>query len=71
MDLWSTETGGLPILHHHRPGPVQALALSCDSPALASAAGPHVRLDCADDRGYWRSLWQAELPRTVSPTDSV
>ncbi|XP_035513896.1 F-box/WD repeat-containing protein 8 [Morone saxatilis] len=65
VDLWSTETGGEPIHHYQSPGRVQALALSPDSPVLVSAAGPDIRLDRADDCGYWRTLCQAQLPKTV------
>ncbi|XP_068460540.1 F-box/WD repeat-containing protein 8 isoform X2 [Clinocottus analis] len=65
VDLWSTETGGQPIHHYQSPGGIQALALSPDGAALASAAGPDVRLVGADDRGYWRTLGQARLPKTV------
>ncbi|KAM3611761.1 uncharacterized protein V6R79_023699 [Siganus canaliculatus] len=65
VDLWSLETGGEPLYHYQSPGSVQALALSPDSPVLGSAAGPDVRLDCADDHGYWRTVCQAQLPKTV------
>nr|XP_019954617.1 PREDICTED: F-box/WD repeat-containing protein 8 [Paralichthys olivaceus] len=65
VDLWSTETGGEPIHHYQSPGRIQALALSTDSPVLGSAAGPDVRLDCTDDRGYWRTICQTRLPKTV------
>ncbi|XP_010774546.1 F-box/WD repeat-containing protein 8 [Notothenia coriiceps] len=65
VDLWSTETGGEPLLHYQSPERPQALALGPDSPSLGSAAGPHVRLDSADDRGYWRMLCRAQLPKTV------
>lgn len=68
VDLWSTETGGEPIHHYQSVGRIQALALTPDSPTLGSAAGPHVRLDRADDRGYWRTLCQAQLPKPVSLT---
>uniref|UniRef100_A0AAQ5YC41 F-box/WD repeat-containing protein 8 n=1 Tax=Amphiprion ocellaris TaxID=80972 RepID=A0AAQ5YC41_AMPOC len=66
VDLWSTETGGQPIHHYQSPGRIQALALSPDSPVLLSAAGSDVRLDRADDCGYWRTACQAQLPSTVS-----
>ncbi|KAG7490914.1 F-box/WD repeat-containing protein 8 [Solea senegalensis] len=65
VDLWSTETGGEPIHHYQIPGRIQAFALSPDSPVLCAASGPDIRLDCADDRGYWRTLCQAQLPKTV------
>ncbi|KAK5932147.1 hypothetical protein CgunFtcFv8_003877 [Champsocephalus gunnari] len=65
VDLWSTETGGEPLLHYQSPERPQALALGPDSPSLGSAAGPHVRLDSTDDRGYWRTLCRAQLPKTV------
>lgn len=66
VDLWSTETGGEPIHHYQSPERIQALALSPDSPTLGSVTGRDIRLDRADDRGYWRTLCQAQLPKTVS-----
>ncbi|XP_070689118.1 F-box/WD repeat-containing protein 8 [Pempheris klunzingeri] len=65
VDLWSTVTGGEPIHHYQSPAGIQALALSRDSPVLASAAGPDVRLDRADDRGYWRTLCRTQLPKAA------
>ncbi|XP_028270049.1 F-box/WD repeat-containing protein 8-like isoform X1 [Parambassis ranga] len=65
VDLWSTETGGEPIHHFQVSGRIQALALSPDSPALVSAAGSDVRLDSANDCGYWRTVCRAQLPKTV------
>ncbi|XP_037634020.1 F-box/WD repeat-containing protein 8 isoform X2 [Sebastes umbrosus] len=65
VDLWSTETGGEPIHHYQSPERIQVLALSPDSPILGSAAGPDIRLVRADDRGYWRTVCQAQLPKTV------
>ncbi|XP_030271578.1 F-box/WD repeat-containing protein 8 [Sparus aurata] len=65
VDLWSTETGGEPIHHYQIPGRIQALALGPDSPVLGTAAGPDVRLNRADDRGYWRTVCQAQLPKIV------
>ncbi|XP_074495101.1 F-box/WD repeat-containing protein 8 isoform X2 [Sebastes fasciatus] len=65
VDLWSTETGGEPIHHYQSPERIQALALSPDSPILGSAAGPDIRLVRADDRGYWRTVCQAQLPKTI------
>uniref|UniRef100_A0A665TKD4 F-box/WD repeat-containing protein 8 n=1 Tax=Echeneis naucrates TaxID=173247 RepID=A0A665TKD4_ECHNA len=66
VDLWSTGTGGEPIHHYQSPGRIQALALSPDSPVLGTAVGPDVRLDGADDRGYWRTSCQARMPKTVA-----
>uniref|UniRef100_A0A1A8IU05 F-box/WD repeat-containing protein 8 n=1 Tax=Nothobranchius kuhntae TaxID=321403 RepID=A0A1A8IU05_NOTKU len=65
VDLWSTETGGEPIHHYQVPGRIQALALSPDTPALVSATGSDVRLDCATDCGYWRTACQVHLSKTV------
>uniref|UniRef100_A0A8C8G7S2 F-box/WD repeat-containing protein 8 n=1 Tax=Oncorhynchus tshawytscha TaxID=74940 RepID=A0A8C8G7S2_ONCTS len=72
VDVWSTETGQEPVHHFQIPGRVHALALSLESPTLATAAGLDVRLDQPDERGYWRTLCQATLPKPVSlPWDSV
>uniref|UniRef100_A0A6Q2ZII2 F-box/WD repeat-containing protein 8 n=1 Tax=Esox lucius TaxID=8010 RepID=A0A6Q2ZII2_ESOLU len=65
VDVWSTETGQEPVHHFQVPGRVQTLSLSSDSPTLATAAGLDVRLDQPDDRGYWRTLCQATLPKPV------
>lgn len=70
VDVWSTETGGEPIHHYQTPGRIQALALSPDSPVLVSAAGSDVRLDCAKDCGYWRTVCRAQLAKAVSPASS-
>ncbi|KAM6965393.1 F-box/WD repeat-containing protein 8 [Aplochiton taeniatus] len=65
VDVWSTKTGGEPIYHYQCPGRLHDLTLSSDSPVLASAAGAHVRINRPDDRGYWRTLRQAQLPKAV------
>lgn len=70
VDLWSTETGGEPIYHYQTPGRIQVLSLSPDSPVLISATGSDVRLDCAKDCGYWRTVCQTQLPKTVSQSSS-
>lgn len=71
VDLWSTETGGEPIHHYQTSGRIQALALSSDSPVLVSATGSDVRLDCAKDCGYWRTVCQTQLPKTVESVTLV
>lgn len=68
VDLWSTETGGEPIQHYQSPGAIQVMALSPDSPVLGSVTGPNIRLDHANDQGYWRTLHQAQLPKNVRCT---
>ncbi|XP_053726685.1 F-box/WD repeat-containing protein 8 [Synchiropus splendidus] len=65
VDVWSTETGGDPIHHYQTPGRLQALSLSPDSPVLVSAVGTEVRVDRADEHGYWRPLCLRQLPKTV------
>ncbi|XP_062307094.1 F-box/WD repeat-containing protein 8 [Osmerus eperlanus] len=65
VEVWSAETGGEPVFHYQSVGRVHALALSPDSPTLASATGVDVRLDQPDQRGYWRTLVQARLPKPV------
>uniref|UniRef100_A0A8C7HVG4 F-box/WD repeat-containing protein 8 n=1 Tax=Oncorhynchus kisutch TaxID=8019 RepID=A0A8C7HVG4_ONCKI len=52
VDVWSTETGQEPVHHFQIPGRVHALALSLESPTLATAAGLDVRLDQPDERVY-------------------
>ncbi|KAJ3603671.1 hypothetical protein NHX12_028415 [Muraenolepis orangiensis] len=69
VDVWSTETGGTPIHHYQCAGDgLGALALCTDSPAMASASGPEVRLDRCDDYGYWRIVCRTRLP---NPVDSL
>lgn len=65
VDIWSTETGGQPIYHYQCPEKIQTLALSPDTPVLGSSSGPDIQLDRPDDCGYWRTVCQAHLPKTV------
>lgn len=65
VDIWSTETGGLPIYNYQCPQKIQTLALSPDTPVLGSSSGPDIRLNHPDDCGYWRTVCQAHLPKTV------
>uniref|UniRef100_A0A673HC89 F-box and WD repeat domain containing 8 n=1 Tax=Sinocyclocheilus rhinocerous TaxID=307959 RepID=A0A673HC89_9TELE len=53
--VWSSETGLEPIHQYQHLQRVHALDLSPDSPAVASASGPDVRVDTPDEHGYWRS----------------
>ncbi|XP_028314097.1 F-box/WD repeat-containing protein 8 [Gouania willdenowi] len=71
VDLWSIETGGEPIHHYQSSVPVQALALSSDSPALISASGAEVRLEHANDCGFWRTVCQTRLPNAVESLTMV
>uniref|UniRef100_A0A671QX35 F-box and WD repeat domain containing 8 n=1 Tax=Sinocyclocheilus anshuiensis TaxID=1608454 RepID=A0A671QX35_9TELE len=60
--VWSSETS-----HQYRNlQRVHALDLSPDSPAVASASGPDVRVDTPDEHGYWRSQCLLQLPKPVS-----
>lgn len=65
VDVWSLETGGEPILHYQVPAEVQSLSMSPDCPVLASVSQNQVRLDQADDCGYWRTLCCAQLHNAV------
>lgn len=65
VDVWSTETGLEPIHQYQHVQRVHALDLSPDSPAVASASGPDVRVDAPDERGYWRSQCLVQLPKPV------
>lgn len=65
VDVWSLETGGEPILHYQVPAEVRSLSLSPDFPVLASVSQNQVRLDQADDRGYWRTLCRTQIHNTV------
>ncbi|KAK9964111.1 hypothetical protein ABG768_005310 [Culter alburnus] len=65
VDVWSTETGLEPIHQYQHLRRVHAVDLSPDSPALASASGPDVRVDAPDEKGYWRSRCLVQLPTTV------
>ncbi|XP_067295606.1 F-box/WD repeat-containing protein 8 [Pseudorasbora parva] len=65
VDVWSTETGLEPIHQYQHLRRVHALDLSPDSPALASASGPDVRVDAPDEKGYWKSRCLVQLPKPV------
>lgn len=69
--MWSTETGLEPIHQYQHLRRVQALDLSPDSPALASASGPDVRVDAPDEQGYWKSRCLVQLPTPVSHAEKM
>ncbi|KAK7164057.1 hypothetical protein R3I94_002700 [Phoxinus phoxinus] len=66
VDVWSTETCLEPIHRYQHLRRVHALDLSPDSPALASASGPEVRVDAPDEKGYWKSRCLVQLPKPVN-----
>ncbi|KAL1273767.1 hypothetical protein QQF64_026581 [Cirrhinus molitorella] len=65
VDVWSTETCLEPIHQYQHLQRVHALDLSSDSPAVASASGPDVRVDAPDEQGYWKSRRLVQLPKPV------
>ncbi|KAI1901040.1 hypothetical protein AGOR_G00056050 [Albula goreensis] len=65
VDVWSTESGQEPIHHYQHLQRVHAVALGSEGAAVATASGTLVRVDCPVDKGYWRTLTQAELPKPV------
>lgn len=68
MDVWSTESGVEPIHHYQHLQPVCALDVSADAPVVTSASGSEVRVDTADDRGYWKTMGITQLAKPVSAT---
>ncbi|XP_076846070.1 F-box/WD repeat-containing protein 8 [Brachyhypopomus gauderio] len=65
VEVWSTESGLEAIHHYQHLQRVCALDLCADGPVLASASGSEVRVDCPDDKGYWRTRCLTQLAKPV------
>ncbi|XP_069475314.1 F-box/WD repeat-containing protein 8 isoform X2 [Ambystoma mexicanum] len=66
IDVWSLMIGREPVHHYQHNQKIQALALSSECVAIATASGFQIKLESPDDRGYWRTLAQFSIPKLVN-----
>ncbi|NP_001085678.1 F-box and WD repeat domain containing 8 L homeolog [Xenopus laevis] len=66
VDVWSLQAGQEPIHHYQHNQKIQALALCPESAAIATASGFQIKVECPDERGYWRSTCHFRTQKLVN-----
>ncbi|KAE8635338.1 hypothetical protein XENTR_v10002586 [Xenopus tropicalis] len=66
VDVWSLQAGQEPIHHYQHNQKIQTLALCPESAAIATASGFQIKVECPDERGYWRSTCHFQTQKLVS-----
>uniref|UniRef100_A0A6I8SE80 F-box and WD repeat domain containing 8 n=1 Tax=Xenopus tropicalis TaxID=8364 RepID=A0A6I8SE80_XENTR len=66
VDVWSLQAGQEPIHHYQHNQKIQTLALCPESAAIATASGFQIKVECPDERGYWRSTCHFQTQKLVN-----
>ncbi|XP_053557664.1 F-box/WD repeat-containing protein 8 [Bombina bombina] len=66
VDVWSLHIGRKPIHHYQHNQKIQAVALCSDAATIATASGFQVKMECPDERGYWRSISHFQTQKLVN-----
>ncbi|XP_075424226.1 F-box/WD repeat-containing protein 8 isoform X2 [Ascaphus truei] len=66
VDVWSLLIGREPIHRYQHNQKIQALALSPETAAIATASGFQIKVECPDERGYWHSTSHFQIQKLVN-----
>ncbi|XP_060539752.1 F-box/WD repeat-containing protein 8 isoform X2 [Pantherophis guttatus] len=66
VKVWSLLVGSEPIHRYQHNQKIQAMALSTEGATVATAAGFQVKVESANDKGYWGTLAEFEVQKWVS-----
>ncbi|CAJ0937853.1 unnamed protein product [Ranitomeya imitator] len=66
IDVWSLLVGREPIHHYQHNQKLQALALSPETAAIATASTFQIKVESPDDRGYWRTSCSFQTQKLVN-----
>ncbi|XP_073417030.1 F-box/WD repeat-containing protein 8 isoform X2 [Dendrobates tinctorius] len=66
IDVWSLLVGREPIHYYQHNQKIQALALSPESAAIATASTFQIRVESPDDKGYWRTSCSFQTQKLVN-----
>ncbi|XP_063310270.1 F-box/WD repeat-containing protein 8 isoform X1 [Pelobates fuscus] len=66
VDVWSLLIGREPIHHYQHNQKIQALALCPETAAIATASSFQIKVECPDERGYWRSTCNFQTQKLVN-----
>ncbi|XP_053329250.1 F-box/WD repeat-containing protein 8 [Spea bombifrons] len=66
VDVWSLLIGREPIHHYQHNQKIQALALSPEKAAIATASSFQVKVACPDERGYWQNTCNFQTQKLVN-----
>uniref|UniRef100_A0A8D2IYG6 F-box/WD repeat-containing protein 8 n=1 Tax=Varanus komodoensis TaxID=61221 RepID=A0A8D2IYG6_VARKO len=65
VKAWSLMTGGEPVHRYQHNQKIQALALSAQGAEIATASAFQVKVESADDRGYWATTAEFDIQKLV------
>ncbi|XP_060641757.2 F-box/WD repeat-containing protein 8 [Anolis sagrei] len=65
IKVWSLMLRSEPIHHYQHNQKIQALALSTDRATVATASAFQVRVEGANDMGYWETIAEVEIQKLV------
>ncbi|KAM6422705.1 F-box/WD repeat-containing protein 8 [Liasis olivaceus] len=66
VKVWSLLVGSEPIHRYQHNQKIQAMALSTDGATIATASGFQVKVESANDKGYWGTVADFEIQKWVS-----
>ncbi|XP_054852125.1 F-box/WD repeat-containing protein 8 [Eublepharis macularius] len=71
VKVWSLMIGREPIHHYQHNQKIQAMALSPEGAAVATASAFHIRVESANDNGYWETVADFEIQKPVNSLQLV
>lgn len=66
VKVWSLLTGREPIHRYQHNQKIQAMALSSQGTTVATASAFQVKLENANDQGYWKTAAEFDIQKLVS-----
>ncbi|KAL7986781.1 hypothetical protein Chor_013064 [Crotalus horridus] len=66
VKVWSLLVGSEPIHRYRHNQKIQTLALSTEGATVATVSGFQVKVESANDKGYWGTVAEFEIPKWVS-----
>ncbi|XP_039188420.1 F-box/WD repeat-containing protein 8 [Crotalus tigris] len=66
VKVWSLLVGSEPIHWYRHNQKIQTLALSTEGATVATVSGFQVKVESANDKGYWGTVAEFEIPKWVS-----
>ncbi|KAL8180439.1 UNVERIFIED_CONTAM: hypothetical protein K2H54_022994 [Gekko kuhli] len=66
VKVWSLMIGREPIHHYQHNQKIQAVALSPEGATVATASAFQVKVESANDKGYWETVADFEIQKLVN-----
>nr|XP_056715571.1 F-box/WD repeat-containing protein 8 [Euleptes europaea] len=71
VKVWSLMIGREPIHHYQHNQKIHAVALSPEGATVATASAFHIKVESANDKGYWETVADFELQKLVNSLNLV